>query len=178
MPWRNQITNFTLQAHIVWCINPLTHGRFPDPYFKVLCKGVKLNFLIFFIGASATKRFARSRIFRYGCLMIILSNRHKEREGALCNKRLPVKYAGIACFVASQIWSHFAWISLITIFIHTIIIYYYSYIGLGRISGQRIVLFRVWLDTGYPAEYRISDLPLCGRIFSFGKKKKSREKTL
>ena len=44
-------------------------------------KGVKLHFMIFFIGASATKRFARSRINRYWCLMIILSNRQKEREG-------------------------------------------------------------------------------------------------
>ena len=44
---------------------------------------VKLNFLIFFfIGASATKRFAMSRIFRYGCLMIILSNRQKKRRTA------------------------------------------------------------------------------------------------
>ena len=34
-------------------INPLTHWRFSDPYLK---------------GASATKRFARSRIFRCGCL--------------------------------------------------------------------------------------------------------------
>ena len=32
-------------------------------------RGVKLN-LIFFKGASTTKRFARSKIFRYGCLMI------------------------------------------------------------------------------------------------------------
>jgi len=45
-------------------------------------RGVKLFFFFFyFIGAFATKRFARSRIFRYGCLMIILSNRQKEREG-------------------------------------------------------------------------------------------------
>ena len=43
-------------------------------------RGVELNFLDFFLKwASATKRFARSRIFRYGCLMIILSNRQKER---------------------------------------------------------------------------------------------------
>ena len=45
-------------------INPLTHGRFSDPYF---------------IGASATKRFARSRIFRYKCLQIFLSKRQKAR---------------------------------------------------------------------------------------------------
>ena len=39
-------------------------------------RGGKTKFLdFFFIEASATKRFARSRIFRYGCLMIILSNR-------------------------------------------------------------------------------------------------------
>ena len=44
-------------------------------------RGVELNFFFFFIGASATKRFAGSRIFTYGCLMIFLSNRQKEREG-------------------------------------------------------------------------------------------------
>ena len=42
---------------------------------------VELNFLIFFIGASVTKRFARSRIFKYGRLKIILSKRQREREG-------------------------------------------------------------------------------------------------
>ena len=42
----------------------------------------KTKFLGFCSDApSATKRFARSRIFRYGCLMIFLSNRQKEREG-------------------------------------------------------------------------------------------------
>ena len=71
----------------VWIIfstsfNPLTHGRFADPYFKVLWAEGKTKFLdFFFIGASATKRCARSRIFRYRCLMIILSKRQKEREG-------------------------------------------------------------------------------------------------
>ena len=43
-------------------------------------RGVKLNFMIFFIGASATKRFARSRI-RYGLPQDILSKRQKAREG-------------------------------------------------------------------------------------------------
>ena len=53
---------------------------FQNPYFKVLWEGGKTKFLdFFFIGASATKRLARSRIFRYGCLMIIWSNRQKER---------------------------------------------------------------------------------------------------
>ena len=62
--------------------NPLTQGRFSDPYFKVLWEGGKTKFLdFFFIRASATKRFARSRIFKYGCLVIILRNRQKEREG-------------------------------------------------------------------------------------------------
>ena len=62
--------------------NPLIHGRFSNP-FKVLGEGGKTKFLdlFIFIGASATKRFARSRIFRYGCFMIFLSNRQKEREG-------------------------------------------------------------------------------------------------
>ena len=55
---------------------------FLDRYFKLLWERVKQNFLIYFIiGASETTRFARLRIFRYGCLMIILSNRQKEREG-------------------------------------------------------------------------------------------------
>ena len=59
--------------------NPLTHGRFSDPHFKVLWEGGKTKFLdFFFIGASATKRFARSRIFRHGCLMIILSKGKKK----------------------------------------------------------------------------------------------------
>ena len=63
-------------------LNPLTHGRFSDPYFKVLSEGDKTKFLDFlFIGASATKWFARSRIFKYGCLKIILSIRQKAREG-------------------------------------------------------------------------------------------------
>ena len=37
--------------------------------------------LIFFKGASATKRFARSRIFRYGCLKIFWAKGKKTREG-------------------------------------------------------------------------------------------------
>ena len=50
-------------------LNPLKHGRFSDPFSKCSERGVKLNFLIFFfIGATATKRLARSKIFRYGCL--------------------------------------------------------------------------------------------------------------
>ena len=40
-------------------------------------RGVKL----YFIGASATNRFTRSRVLRYGCLKIILRKRQKEREG-------------------------------------------------------------------------------------------------
>ena len=63
-------------------LNPLTHGWLSDPYFKVLWEGCKAKFCdFFFIGASATKRFARSRIFRYGCLKIILSKTQKAREG-------------------------------------------------------------------------------------------------
>ena len=43
---------------------PLTHGRFLDPYFKSFWKIHR---------ASATKSFARSRIFRYGMPKDILS---------------------------------------------------------------------------------------------------------
>ena len=57
-------------ASIQFCLsnslNPLIHGRFSDPYFKVLWEGGKTKFLdFFFIGASATKRFARSRILLF-----------------------------------------------------------------------------------------------------------------
>ena len=54
------------------------------PIFRSALREDKTKFLdFFFIGASATKRFARSRFFRYGCLMIILSNRQKERGGGV-----------------------------------------------------------------------------------------------
>jgi len=57
-------------------------GGFQTHISKCSERGVNINFLIFFfIGASASKRFARSRIFRYGCLKIILSKRQKAREG-------------------------------------------------------------------------------------------------
>ena len=45
------------------CINPLVHWRCLDPCFKVL---IGLSF----IGASATKSFARSRFSGMGCLKI------------------------------------------------------------------------------------------------------------
>ena len=74
----------------------LTLSAHPWPTFRPIFQsalrggGVKLNFLIFFfIEASATKRFAISRIFRYVCLMIILSNRQKEREGGGAYSALP-----------------------------------------------------------------------------------------
>ena len=38
-------------------------------------------FRFFFIGKSATKKFARSRIFRYGLFNVILSKRQRKREG-------------------------------------------------------------------------------------------------
>ena len=61
---------------------------------SVIFSSVLLKFLIYCrdlewgIGASATKRFVRSRIFRYGCLKIILSNRQKKSEGL--SKRKPI----------------------------------------------------------------------------------------
>ena len=54
---------------------------FLDPYFKALWEGVKLNFLFFFIGASATKCFESSRIFRYGLHKDIVSKGQKTKGG-------------------------------------------------------------------------------------------------
>ena len=47
----------TRSSQSLHSLNPFGHGRFSDPYFKVLWEGVKLNFLNFFIGASAIKSF-------------------------------------------------------------------------------------------------------------------------
>ena len=59
--------------------NPFDHGRFLDPYFKVLSEGVKLIFLnLLFIGASAIKSFVTSRIFRYGLPKDILNKGQKK----------------------------------------------------------------------------------------------------
>ena len=44
-------------------------------------RGVKLNFVIFF----RNKTFARSRIFMYGCLMIILSEAKSKGGRGTCN---------------------------------------------------------------------------------------------
>ena len=38
----------TLHVYDVISINPLIHGRFLDPYFKVLLEGDKTKFLDFF----------------------------------------------------------------------------------------------------------------------------------
>ena len=54
---------------------PLIHGLFSDPYFKVLWEWVT------FIGASATKSFERSRIFRYVLPKDILSKGQKTKAG-------------------------------------------------------------------------------------------------
>ena len=63
-------------------VNLFGHGRFSDPYFKVLWEGVKPNLLtLFFIGASAIKSFVRSRIFRYGLPKDILSKGQKNKGG-------------------------------------------------------------------------------------------------
>ena len=79
-------------------VNPLTHGRFSDPYFKVLWEGGKTKFLdFFFTGASAAQRFARSSIFRYGCLKIILSKRQKGRGGRGV-QRPPPWFKGLKIF--------------------------------------------------------------------------------
>ena len=70
---------------ICYDLNPLKHGRF-------------LDFFFFFIGASATKRFARPRICRYGLPQHILSKRQKAREGA----PPPREVRG---YSAKQIWN-------------------------------------------------------------------------
>ena len=58
------------------------HGRFSDPYCKVLGEEVKtIFFQFFFIGASATKDFERSRNFRYGLTKDILSKGQKTGGG-------------------------------------------------------------------------------------------------
>ena len=50
------------------------HGRFSDPIFQSAMsrEGVKLNFQILLIWASATKSFEMSGIFRYGLPQDIL----------------------------------------------------------------------------------------------------------
>ena len=48
--------------------NPLMHGRFSDPYYKVFWEGVKLM-LYFFLHVGIRhpqQRAEKSRIFRYG----------------------------------------------------------------------------------------------------------------
>ena len=48
------------------------------PIFKSALRGGKSKFFdFFFIGASATKKFAKSNIFRYGLPLDILSKRQK-----------------------------------------------------------------------------------------------------
>ena len=60
--------------------NPSEHDF--GPIYQSALRGGKTNFLdFFFIGASATKMFPRSRIFRYGLPQDILNKREKSREG-------------------------------------------------------------------------------------------------
>ena len=66
------------EAKFMLLLNPLIHGLFPDQCFKVLWEGVTLFF--FFIGAYATRSFARSNIFRYGVPKDILSTGQKTKE--------------------------------------------------------------------------------------------------
>ena len=60
----------------------LSIGGFWTDISKCSEGGGKTKFIdfFFFIGASATERFARSSIFKYGCHKIILNKRQK-REG-------------------------------------------------------------------------------------------------
>ena len=64
------------------CLNPLKQGRFLDRFSKCSERGKNYFFyLFFFIWASATKRIAKSIIFRYWLPQDILSKRQKAREG-------------------------------------------------------------------------------------------------
>ena len=58
---------------------PSTGGFWTD--FQSALRGGKTIFLIFFIGASAKKRFARSKIFGYGLPQDILSKKAKSKGG-------------------------------------------------------------------------------------------------
>ena len=42
------VSKYYLYLNDDFSLKPFGHGRFLDPYFKVLWEGVKLNFLIFF----------------------------------------------------------------------------------------------------------------------------------
>ena len=59
---------------------PSTGGFWTD-FSKCSERGLKRIFNFFFLRGSATKRFARSRIFRYGLPQDILSKRQKSFEG-------------------------------------------------------------------------------------------------
>ena len=90
-------------------INPLTHGRFSNPYFKVLQEGVKQKNLIFLIGASATKSFARSKFYlKYGFVKDILGKMQKNTlqvEG-LSVARAQMKCAYNFSFLFCVFWAH------------------------------------------------------------------------
>ena len=72
------------------------------PYFLILVaallvvidrlqRGEPIFFFLFvFIGESATKRFAGSRIFRYGLPQDILSERQRKREGGAYSAPTPM----------------------------------------------------------------------------------------
>ena len=58
------------------------HGPSTGGFWTDFQRGGKTKFFDFFsLGASATKRFARSIIVRYGLRQDILSRRQKAREG-------------------------------------------------------------------------------------------------
>ena len=58
------ITFFVYNSLPYPIVNPISYGRFYQPITQMIWEGGKL--IISFIGASATKSFKRSRIFRYG----------------------------------------------------------------------------------------------------------------
>ena len=61
-------------------VNPSNYAVF-DPKFQSDLRGVKLFCVFFLIGASTTKRFARSRNFKYGLTKDILNKGQKTKAG-------------------------------------------------------------------------------------------------
>ena len=89
---------FSSQSHpdpSTWrkLILPSTGGFWP--IFQSALRGGKIIFF-FFIGEFATKRFARSRIFRYGCLKKMLSK--SKRQGREGRRASPHVWTGLKTF--------------------------------------------------------------------------------
>ena len=85
-------------SNLHW-LHPLVHGRFLDRYFKCSKReGDQIFGFFFFIWTSATKRFARSRILRYGLPQDILNIRQRKREGGAYSAPLPPWIKGLKLY--------------------------------------------------------------------------------